>query len=388
MSGVAMITRFLCCTLLYLLMATPAFALSHYRDVVQDTKGNAMGNVSVTVYAAGTTTLATLFSDDGVTSQANPFLTDASGEYHFYVESGIYDIVLTCDGCYLGRDYAFDNAARASTSIGVASGGSGVTGWPSVGVPDEITWATNETTSAKIGDGTRKLKVWGDVTSGVMLKPEPLADSAWRCWTNFNCLIRDEEAGATVLTIDPDAATANLKYQFGTNYKPIASFMVPLEPRGAATSATESIVSNQPKQWFLTVTDSNSDAADFSFPVTAKMAGATTATFRLIGVSKNATPANNIAFTCAMTSYTPGTDTFAAHSTTGEVTITLTPATQNRPVAATSGAHTINGGALVTGDVLFGSCEVDATLTTSAQMSDFRLLGYVLVQLSVNSWSD
>ena len=382
-----MLTRLLCLTLLYFLMATPAFALSHYRDVVQDTKGNAMGNVSVSVYEAGTSSLADLYSDDGVTPQDNPFLTDADGEYHFYVTEGVYDIVLTCDHCYLGRDYAFDNAARANTSIGVAGGG-GETGWPTIGVPDEITWATNETTSAKIGDGTRKLKVWGDVTSGVMLKPDPLADAVWRCWTNFNCVIRDEEAGASIFTLDPDAASKNAMYQFGTNYKPIASFLLPLEPRGAATSQAESLNTNFEKQWFLTVTDANTDAADFSFPVTTKMAGATTATFRLVGVSKNATPSGNIDFDCSMQTYTPGTDTFAAHSTTGEVTALLTPATQYRPVAVTTASHTINGGALVAGDVIFGSCEVDATATTSAQMTDFRLWGYVLVQLSVNSWSD
>lgn len=240
----------------------------------------------------------------------------------------------------------------------------------------------------EISNGTQGVEIGGDATLGGFIRPKPLGDSTWRCWTNFNCIIRDEEAAATMFTIDPDAASKNAMYQFGTNYKPIASFLLPLEPRGAATSAAESITTNVEKAWYLTVTDADTDAADFSFPVTARMAGATTATFRLVGVSTNASPSGNIALDCAMSTYTPGTDTLAAHSTTGQQRITLTPATQYRPVAGTSSAHTINGGSLVEGDIVYGSCEVDATATTSAQMTNFRLWGNVLVQLSVNSWSD
>lgn len=252
---------------------------------------------------------------------------------------------------------------------------------------NEIDGATSAN-PAIIGNGTQKMKLYGDATNGAVIEPVPLGDSVWRCWTNFNCIIRDMEAGATIFTIDPDAPNKNAMYPFGANYKPIASFLRPLNPRGAATLAQESIVTNQPSDWYLTMTDASTDAGDFSFPVTAKMAGATTMTFRLIGVSKNASPSGNIDLDCAVKRYAPGTDTFTAHSTTGEVTALLTPATQNRPVAVTTAAHTINGGALVTGDVVYGSCEVDATATTSAQMTDFRLWGWVLVQLSVNSWSD
>ena len=117
------------------------------------------------------------------------------------------------------------------------------------------------------------------------------------------------------------------------------------------------------------------------------MVGATTATVRLIGVSVNAAPSGNIVFSCAMKAYRPGTDTFTAHSTTGEQTVTLTPATQYRPVAATSAAITING-TVADGGTIFGSCEVDATGTTSAQMTDFRALARATVAISVNSLSD
>lgn len=256
----------------------------------------------------------------------------------------------------------------------------------------EIDSAYSETNSVRIGDGIRKTKKWCDATSGCVEKPDPLADTFWPIWPNFNGCIKDMEAnsglGANMLCVDPDAASTNLMYQFQTGYNPIGSIAPALYPRGAATGAEESIVTNQPRMYYLTLTDVDTDAADFSFLANAKLNGAATATFRLVGVSKHASPSGDIALDCAMTSFTPGTDTFTAHSTTGQVRITLTPSVQNRPVAATSSAHTINGGPIATGDVVYGSCEIDATATTSTQLSDFRLRGDVLIQLQQNSLSD
>lgn len=308
---------------------------------------------------------------------ATRIVIDGATEDDCSLGGGVYNVLCTFDG----------------VSTWVPGGGGGGSTAPAVTLDqafDNGQEIDNATTANPliVGNDTQKGKHYGDPSKGYVVEPVPLGDSIWRCWTNFNCVIRDEEAATSIFTIDPDAASKNAMYQFGTNYKPTASFLLPLEPRGAATSAAESLTTNVEKTWYLTVTDADTDAADFSFPVTARMAGATIATFRLIGASNNASPSGNIAFDCAMTTYTPGTDTLAAHNTTGQQRITLTPATQYRPVAGTSAAHTINGGALVEGDIVYGSCEVDATATTSAQMSNFRLWGNVLVQLSVNSWSD
>jgi hypothetical protein len=60
---------------------------------------------------------------------------------------------------------------------------------------------------------------------------------------------------------------------------------------------------------------------------------------------------------------------------------------QNRPVAATSAAITING-TVADGGTMVGSCEVDATGTTSAQLTDFFLLARATVQIQTNSISD
>lgn len=174
-----------------------------------------------------------------------------------------------------------------------------------------------------------------------------------------------------------------------TPHKIATSAYVSLTERGAVTIGLESIVSNQPKAHWAIVTDANTDALDFHLPITPKMVGMTTATVRLVGVSKNATPSGNIVFTCAVQAIRPGTDTYVAHSTTGEQTITLTPAVQNRPVAATSPAITING-TVASGGELWGSCEVDATGTTAsaAQLLDFRAKASAVVQWSINGLSD
>jgi hypothetical protein len=206
--------------------------------------------------------------------------------------------------------------------------------------------------------------------------------------TNFTGGFYDEENDCWILRIDPDAASPNAAWTFTcTATKPKITVVAALSPRGSATMTETNVVTNQPKSWWGTLTDANTDAFDFSFPVTAKMVGATTATVRLLGVSDNATPSGNIDLDCAMSAYTPGTDTFAAHVTTGEQTVLLTPATQNRPVATTSAAITING-TLVEGDIIQGSCEVDAAATTSAQLTDFFLWGFATIQISISSLSD
>jgi hypothetical protein len=44
------------------------------------------------VFFAGTTTKATIYSDDGITAKANPFNADNAGRFDFYAPSGKYDI--------------------------------------------------------------------------------------------------------------------------------------------------------------------------------------------------------------------------------------------------------------------------------------------------------
>jgi hypothetical protein len=190
-----------------------------------------------------------------------------------------------------------------------------------------------------------------------------------------------------MFVLNPEAASSFLKYQFHDSDRPLASIEVSLTERGAVTIALAEVVSGASKDYYATITDADTDALDFSFPVIQRMTGATTATVRLEAISDNAAPSGNVVLNCALNAFRPGTDTRVAHSATGAQSVTLTPAVQNRDVAATSAAITING-TVAAGGRIRGSCVVSAAGTTSAQLADFFLLAKATITMSVKSFSD
>ena len=68
---------------------------------------------AISVYLTGTTTLATLYENDGTTSQINPMASDANGNYSFRVDTGTYDFRIV----YTGYDETFNNIV-AGGSVG------------------------------------------------------------------------------------------------------------------------------------------------------------------------------------------------------------------------------------------------------------------------------
>ncbi len=73
--------------------------MARFLDVARDSNGNAIGEPTVTVYDAGTSTLASIFSDVGLTTpQANPFTGATDGSYSFYASSSTYRIVVAKAG--------------------------------------------------------------------------------------------------------------------------------------------------------------------------------------------------------------------------------------------------------------------------------------------------
>jgi hypothetical protein len=57
-----------------------------------------LGNATVDVFITGTTTRASLYSDNGVTAKSNPFTSTATGAVAFYAPDDRYDIVVTKAG--------------------------------------------------------------------------------------------------------------------------------------------------------------------------------------------------------------------------------------------------------------------------------------------------
>jgi hypothetical protein len=61
--------------------------------LVKDVNNDAyvLPGASITVYIAGTSTPATLYSDEGMTPLANPVTSDSKGRYSYYAANGVYD---------------------------------------------------------------------------------------------------------------------------------------------------------------------------------------------------------------------------------------------------------------------------------------------------------
>ena len=88
-----------------------------------------LSNASCVVYIAGTLGAATLYSDNGVTPLANPFVSSATGRIDFYAANGRYDVVVSKVG-FLSvtiSDIELDDllAPSGSNSVGYLPAGAG-----------------------------------------------------------------------------------------------------------------------------------------------------------------------------------------------------------------------------------------------------------------------
>lgn len=71
--------------------------MQRYINTVTDRQGNALYGASVAVRDADGN-IATIYSDDGVTTKANPTSTDENGEFSFYSANGVYSLTVSHAG--------------------------------------------------------------------------------------------------------------------------------------------------------------------------------------------------------------------------------------------------------------------------------------------------
>lgn len=95
--------------------------MQKYQNAIQDVKGNAIAGASVAVYQYGTTTLATIYSDNGTTVIPGGIATtDSTGEVYFYAANGRYTLSVTATN-FTAESFAdvilFDPADAAITSV-------------------------------------------------------------------------------------------------------------------------------------------------------------------------------------------------------------------------------------------------------------------------------
>ena len=73
--------------------------MQKYQNSIQDLKGNAVAGASIAVYIFGTASLATIYSDNGVTViPPGELLSDAEGEFAFYAANGRYNVQVVATG--------------------------------------------------------------------------------------------------------------------------------------------------------------------------------------------------------------------------------------------------------------------------------------------------
>lgn len=251
-----------------------------------------------------------------------------------------------------------------------------------------VTSATSAS-PVEIGNGTQAIEVGGDATLGGFIRPKPLGDSIFRCWTNYNCVIRDEEGAAAMFTIDPDA-TENDKYVWASGYRPIKTLSLPADAlyvAGAATLVTDAaLISGGLVSPYITITDSNSDYFYRYVRMPPTWDGGTvTATITVVNV--NATPANAFEVDVSGECYPAGAALGTTISTTGEQAATITfgssgscggsACNQNDPASATTAAITLNG-TPAGGNLCGFQAQVDATATTET------VAGIKVIQMDIH----
>jgi len=237
-----------------------------------------------------------------------------------------------------------------------------------------------------VGNGTQKLEIFGDATMGGTVRPSPLGDSTWRCWTNYNCVIRDEEGAATIFTIDPDAATKLLMYQYGANYRPLKSvFLSAYSLQGDGTNCparpTVVTISNMIYPTFI-CTENNSSRLKFAIPMRTNWDGGTV--YFKPYYSQTAADTGSVLLDAAAACRALGTAFNGTYGT--EVNIDDAALAGSGAIEGTlSGAITPNG-TCAASDWLYGYLDVDATTNPTTAAATLNFIG-VEIFWSETSWS-
>lgn len=366
--------------LLLCVVSTPAWSMDHYSNVAQDQNGRAIAGATVTVYLAGTTGLAPIYSDNGGTVKANPFTTAVDGIYDFYAADGRYDITISKLGytsiywdpnklkgislfdseqhivpfgntfpaaptigewfVLTSSDGASCNELSGSSAVpcrwngsawGVMGGSGG--GGGGAGTLDQafdggkiIDGANSLANAVRIGDGVTPLCIFTDATRGPLIKGCTDTNARTFIWTNFTWCLYDIEGESCILTVDPDA-TDNDKYIWASGYRPIKTISLAADAlyvAGAAALVTDTaLISGGLVSPYITVTDSNSDYFYRYLVMDPKWDGGTvTATVTVVNV--NGTPANAFEVDVSGACYPSGTVIPTTISTTGEQPATIT----------------------------------------------------------------
>jgi len=250
-----------------------------------------------------------------------------------------------------------------------------------------IDGANSVANAVRIGDGPTPMCLFTDATAGPVVQPCTDANTATRILTNFTYSIFDVEGDANMLTIDPDAASVNAMYTFGSGYRPLKS--VPfsaLNMTGDGTNCpanpTAVTINSGPKLFtFICGSGSNGDL-DFDVVMPDAWDGGTL-TFELEFIQTAADTANvnsDIKAQCRGTGEVPSS-TWGTAVAIDKTTISGSNTEEHVTSAAVTPA-----GTCAAGDHLYVRWTLDVTGTTTPEAT-LNILG-VKMEYSTSSLSD
>ncbi len=387
-------------TILILSLHFPAWAMERYVNIVQDQQGNALPGTQITVYLAGSTTLADIYSDNSETVKANPFTNHANGLYDFYAANGVYDIRFSRSG----SDFSTANDVYkriALFDVNDSEIGAGSSFWP---VNVTGTASTSEDLPIKIrGIGAQANSGWNLYmhSNGTPIIKCVIAGVEGNC--NIEVTIDSgnywalyDSSSNLIVKIEP-GASGRLKFTFGDNYRLVKSITLPADAfymHGCTLVTDQALITGGLTEPYITCGDNDAHGFHRSFGIQDSWDGGTfTATVRLTNV--NASPANvyeiDFSAECEANSDVIGTSI----SSTGEQPATInfansgscgTACAQFDLVKVTTAAITPNG-TCAGGNLFRFQGNLDATATTTAQVADVKIID-VTIEYSVTSWGD
>jgi len=204
-----------------------------YQNVIIDTSGAGIPSTTISVYNQGTVTLSTIYSNNGITPIANPFLSDSAGSFNFYAANGRYDVALTKTGYTFGTDLydiqLFDLVASPLVFAGTVT--AAVIGTPSITISSggNITFGSVIITS---GTGTPEgvktapisslfLRSDGGVDTAIYYKQSGAGNTGWVPIQLFSNKIKSGSftlgAAATKVVSDANVGAASTVYLTPTN---------------------------------------------------------------------------------------------------------------------------------------------------------------------------
>ena len=238
-----------------------------------------------------------------------------------------------------------------------------------------IDGANNLASAVRIGDGVTPLCLFTDATLGPRIKSCTDSNTKTYIENGFTWCLYDIEGDACMLTVDPDAASKLLMYQYGANYRPLKSvFLSAYSLQGDGTNCparpTVVTISNMIYPTFV-CTENNSSRLKFVIPMRSNWDGG--AVYFKPYYSQTAADTGSVLLDAAAACRALGTAFNGTYGT--EVNIDDATLVGSGAVEGTLSAAITPNGTCTASDWLYGYLDVDATTNPTTAAATLHFIG-------------